>query len=144
MIQDIPIPDISLATRFNARSLPTFVGYLSIVLSLLLICLPNLFGASREPNLKPATIGVSKLALVQLMAFVGMMLIYSFTIERVGFVIPTVGFLWGGACLLSAPHRGYALLVAIGISLGFWWVMTGLINIHLPGFIWPSSMALGD
>lgn len=137
------------AELFDARTFPSIIAVAGTISSLLLIIFPSY---APMPSLK------GKLLLPALL--IGLMLLYSFALEPLGFIVSTLAFLFTGFALLSASEIAASLqgksitagengsasnvlrrrlliapLVAIGVSVFFYLLMTWL-GIHLePGVL---------
>ncbi len=126
-IRDIPLDFWSESEPFNARTMPYIYGYAGLASSILLIVSPSAkfeWQKLRELHYFPAA-----LLLTLLVA-------YGFLIDYLGFITATAGLLATGFLILGERRFLPIVLVALGLSLGFYYGLD-LLDIYLsPGELW--------
>ena len=117
-------------------SLPIALSATGIIASLLILILP----AARRVDLNEGNTSVTA-------AFRGLdwrcaallfllMATYGLTLKPLGFLISTVLFLCGGFWAMGERRIKLMFLVSIGVTAGFWFILTQLLRIYLePGVL---------
>ncbi|CAM3704879.1 Tripartite tricarboxylate transporter TctB family protein [Vibrio aerogenes CECT 7868] len=114
---------------FTARSMPTVLAGLGIVLSFL-----QLITVKRQPQSgQNPWAGIQYTQAVQLLV---LMLVFSLALPWVGFLIATIGFLIAGYRILGERRPRILLIASVPFALGFWVLLTQLLDIYLaPGWL---------
>nr|WP_086940561.1 tripartite tricarboxylate transporter TctB family protein [Thaumasiovibrio occultus] len=111
---------------FHARSLPNALAVMGIVLSVI-----QLLTASRHREDKLSFAGLSFSLMIKLLA---LMLVFSFTLEWIGFMLSTILFLAGGFVILGERRPKIVLLASVPFAVLFWLLLTQVLDIYLaPG-----------
>ncbi len=111
---------------FTARTLPLGLAAAGAVVSLLMLVLPS---ESTTPSWRGYRWGLA-------LALCGLMLLYGFSITRLGFVVSTSLFLIIGIFLLGERRWTVILGLSLPVSIGFWLILTQGLDIYLePGWL---------
>jgi putative tricarboxylic transport membrane protein len=114
---------------FNARTLPYALCFFGIVVSLALLLLPP---ATESEGKDSSLYGAFKgLDWKKVMLLVVTMVLYGLTIKLIGFILSTILFLIAGFRILGERRIRYLLLVSVPLVLGFWLIMTQLLEVYL-------------
>lgn len=114
---------------FTPRTLPYVLAGAGVVLSLLMLVLVP--ADRRHLGFASAFQGLIWGRVFQLAVA---MLVYGWLIEELGFVLSTALFLAAGCWILGERKPKTMLLVSLLLSVGFWFVLTQLLDIYLsPG-----------
>lgn len=127
-IGDITLLPFQRTQAFTARTMPTVLAVLGIVLSLLVILTPH---AAEKPAL-------SGLAWGKVAAFLVLMSAYGLTVRPAGFLIATTAFLTIGFTLLGERRVWLSVAVALPLVVGFWLLMTQVLEVYIPP--WPPAL----
>jgi putative tricarboxylic transport membrane protein len=118
-------------------SLPIALSAMGIVTSLLILILPaarRTGGNVDEATFTAAFKGLDRRCAVFLFL---LMVGYGLTLKPFGFLISTILFLCGGFWVMGERRIKLMLLVSIGVTVGFWFVLTQLLRIYLePGVLY--------
>ena len=117
-------------------SLPIALSAMGIVASLLILILPAARRIGRdgdEVSLTTAFKGLDwRCAAFLFLLMAG----YGLTLKPLGFLISTMLFLSGGFWTMGERRIKLMLLVSIGMTVGFWFILTQLLRIYLePGML---------
>ncbi|SHO54756.1 tripartite tricarboxylate transporter TctB family protein [Vibrio quintilis] len=113
---------------FNARSMPTVLAGLGIVLSFL-----QLITVKRQLQSGQSRAGIQYTQAVQLLI---LMLVFSFALPWAGFLIATIGFLLAGYRILGERRPRILLVASVPFAVGFWVLLTQVLDIYLaPGWL---------
>ncbi len=117
-------------------SLPIALSAMGIVASLLILILPAARRIGRdgdEVSLTTAFKGLDwRCAAFLFLLMAG----YGLTLKPLGFLISTMLFLSGGFWTMGERRIKLMLLVSIGMTVGFWFILTQLLRIYLePGVL---------
>ena len=118
-------------------SLPIALSATGIVASLLILVLPAPRRIDRddadESSLTDTFKGLDwRCAALLFLLMVG----YGLTLKPLGFLISTILFLCGGFWTMGERRIKLMLLVSIGVTVGFWFILTQLLRIYLePGVL---------
>ena len=129
LIADITLLPFQQGQAFTAKTMPTALAALAVVLSLLTILLPH---PAEGPRLKGAAWG-------QTAAFLALMSIYGLSIRPAGFLISTTLFLMIGFAILGERRLWMLAAVALPIVLGFWLLMTQVLDVYIAP--WPAALS---
>ncbi|UTV30659.1 tripartite tricarboxylate transporter TctB family protein [Photobacterium atrarenae] len=111
---------------FHARTLPAALAALGILFS---VC--QLITASKAREDRLSLSGYDFLLVGKLLL---LMVGFAFSLEWLGFLISTALFLCGGYWLLGERRPKILLLASVPFAVGFWFVLTQLLDIYLaPG-----------
>ena len=118
-------------------SLPIALSVMGIAASLLILMLPAAQRIDRdgvESAFKAAFRGLDwKCAAFLFLLMAG----YGWILKPLGFLISTILFLCGGFWTMGERRIKLMLLVSIGVTVGFWFVLTQLLRIYLePGVLY--------
>lgn len=106
----IPTPGASDDSPFSARTFPVALGVLGTLLSAVLVARP----------ISSAPVGVAAFAWGRTVGLLLLMAGFALAIAHLGFAVTAALFLIGGFRLLGERRPAVLLLVALGVSLGFW------------------------
>jgi putative tricarboxylic transport membrane protein len=117
-------------------SLPIALSAMGIVTSLLILILPAARRTGRNADEATFTAAFKGLdwrcAVFLFLLMVG----YGLTLKPFGFLISTILFLCGGFWVMGERRIKLMLLVSIGVTIGFWFILTQLLRIYLePGLL---------
>lgn len=117
-------------------SLPIALSAMGIVTSLLILILPAARRTGRNADEATFTAAFKGLdwrcAVFLFLLMVG----YGLTLKPCGFLISTILFLCGGFWVMGERRIKLMLLVSIGVTIGFWFILTQLLRIYLePGLL---------
>ncbi|MEJ2766260.1 tripartite tricarboxylate transporter TctB family protein [Photobacterium sp. MCCC 1A19761] len=116
---------------FHARTLPTALAGLGILFS---VC--QLVTASRASHDRLSLSGYDFILVGKLLL---LMVVFALSLEWVGFLIATALFLCGGYWLLGERRPKILLLASVPFAVGFWFVLTQLLDIYLaPGRVFST------
>lgn len=116
---------------FHARTLPTALAGLGILFS---VC--QLVTASRASRDRLSLSGYDFFLVGKLLL---LMVAFALSLEWVGFLIATALFLCGGYWLLGERRPKILLLASVPFAVGFWFVLTQLLDIYLaPGRVFTA------
>ncbi len=111
---------------FNAQTVPGALALLGGVLSLLL-----LLSARLDPTRRLRLSGYDFLLVALLL---GLVVLFGFALEWLGFLVSTVLFLIGGYWLLGERRIRILLLASVPFAVGIWFALSQLLDIYLaPG-----------
>jgi putative tricarboxylic transport membrane protein len=128
LISDIVLLPFQQGQAFTARTMPTFLAGLGIVLSLLTILLPH---EAERPALRGAAWGLTA-------GFLVLMSAYGLAIRPAGFLIATTVFLVAGFAMLGERRPALLLGVSLPIVVGFWVLMTQVLDVYVAP--WPAAL----
>jgi putative tricarboxylic transport membrane protein len=117
-------------------ALPKAIGFLMVLLSALYV-LQSFRGASKEDEERAALIGADeKLAsyvdIKTVGIMLGMMLIYAFLFEPLGYPIATFLMFIAGVFVLDRRHLGRDTIIAVIVSFGLYFAFGYLLRVQLP------------
>lgn len=115
-------------------SLPIALSATGIIATLLILILPAARQASgEETSLAAAFRGLDwRCAAFLFLLMAG----YGLILKLLGFLIATILFLCGGFWAMGERRIKLMLLVSIGVTVGFWFILTQLLRIYLePGVL---------
>ena len=115
-------------------SLPIALSVTGIIASLLILILP----ADRHVSGETSSFMVAFKGLDwRCAAFLFLLMTaYGLTLKPLGFLISTVFFLCGGFWTMGERRIKLILIVSIGVTVGFWFILTQLLRIYLePGVL---------
>ena len=117
-------------------SLPIALSATGIVASLLILILPVTRRIDRDET-ESFFMAAFKGLDWKCAAFLFLLMAaYGLTLKPLGFLISTILFLFGGFWTMGEQRIKLMLLVAIGVTLGFWFILTQLLRIYLePGVL---------
>lgn len=122
LIQEITLLD-GAPTGLTARSMPTFIAGLAILISLWLLLQPGTRQASRPFAALNWLLGAP---------FCLLMSLYGFGLRPLGYLLSTFLFLAGGFFLLG-ERRGWLLAtVALSVTGVFWLLLSAVLGVYLP------------
>ncbi|WCN10112.1 tripartite tricarboxylate transporter TctB family protein [Marinomonas mediterranea] len=111
---------------FNAQTLPNILAIMGIILSLALIVT-----ASRNAEDRLSLKGYDFPIIIKLLALV---VLFSFALEWVGFLISTIFFLVGGYWLLGERRPKTLIIASVPFAVFIWFALSQLLDIYLaPG-----------
>lgn len=122
----IPLLPFQADAAFTARTMPTALAVLGIVLALVLLFKP---GGERGFDL--AGFQWRRAAFI-----CALMVAYGFTVRPFGFLISTSLFLIFGFVILGERRSGLILLASIPIVVFFWVLMTQFLGVFIEP--WPE------
>ena len=123
-IEQIQVP-VEQQHLFNATSLPAFIGIGGLAVCLWLVLAPgdrNTLKLADFASLQWSRLGI----------FACLMLGFAISIERLGFLLPGIGFLFLGALVLKAPSKLHALIIATSVTLTLWVGLRFVVGLYLP------------
>ena len=115
-------------------SLPIALSATGMIAALLILILPAARQASgEETSLAAAFRGLDwRCAAFLFLLMAG----YGLILKLLGFLIATILFLCGGFWAMGERRIKLMLLVSIGVTVGFWFILTQLLRIYLePGVL---------
>ena len=115
-------------------SLPMVLSATGIIAALLILILPaDRHESGEETSLAAAFKGLDwRCAAFLFLLMTG----YGLILKPLGFLISTILFLFGGFWAMSEHRIKLMLLVSIGVTVGFWFILTQLLGIYLePGVL---------
>ncbi len=115
-------------------SLPMALSATGIIAALLILILP----ADRHENGEETSLAAAFKGLDwRCAAFLFLLMAgYGLILKPLGFLISTILFLFGGFWAMSEHRIKLMLLVSIGVTVGFWFILTQLLGIYLePGVL---------
>ena len=113
-------------------SLPVALSVMGIAIAILILILP----ARRDSNKHSIIAAFKGLDWRRVCVLFLLMVCYGLTIKPFGFLISTMLFLWGGFWVMGERRIGMMLIVSIGVTVVFWFILTRLLNIYLePGIL---------
>ena len=117
-------------------SLPIALSATGIVASLLILILPVTRRIDRDET-ESSFMAAFKGLDWKCAAFLFLLMTaYGLTLKPLGFLISTILFLFGGFWTMGEQRIKLMLLVSIGVTLGFWFILTQLLRIYLePGVL---------
>ena len=119
------IPQLEVASgQMDARSMPTFLSAVGILLAVFIVTRPGDSSAS----LLNYRWGLA-------LTFCLVMVAYSYAIRPLGFLISTCIFLAVGFYLLGARKWLRIGIVSLALPLGMWFIMSGLLGVFIE--LWP-------
>ena len=123
-------------TGVTPSSLPIALSATGIVASLLILVLPapRRIDSDRDgSSFADAFKGLDwRCAAFLLLLMAG----YGLILKSLGFLIATILFLYGGFWAMGERRIKLMLLVSIGVTVGFWFILTQLLRIYLePGVL---------
>lgn len=114
---------------FTARTLPSYIAATGVILSVLLLVLPD--------EDKDFTTRLKKMDWFSTGALFVLMSIYGLIFNYLGFFLSTFLFLNGGFYILGERRIGVMLLVSVLLIAFFWTVFNYLLGIYIdPGLFW--------
>ena len=135
--QQIPLDFFSETEFFNARSLPSMIAVLGVIIGGFLLISPK---ASTQINVVNEGISGQSVSAKPLL-LVGLIGCYAFLLPWSGFVITTVVFLWLAFLVMGERQWSRMTIVAILLPVAFQWLMSSL-GIYLdPGELWTGIIS---
>ncbi|MEA1911628.1 MAG: tripartite tricarboxylate transporter TctB family protein [Spirochaetota bacterium] len=126
----IPLNLMAKKAVFTARTVPITLAVLGTVISLILLILPSPDADGRNTFIKEFR-GFKWKEPVLLL---GLMIVYSFIIKSMGFIISTVLFLIVGFRILGEQRVKILFLASIPFVLAFWFLISKILGVYLePG-----------
>jgi putative tricarboxylic transport membrane protein len=123
--QEIRLP-VFAAEFFTAKTLPTALAGLGVLISVLMIVLPQ-----RGPSIQDTAAEWRGLAWWKI-ALLGVdMLIYGYILTRIGFIPATSLFLIAGFIILGERRIGVLLGASVPVVIVFWAILDQLLGIYL-------------
>ena len=117
-------------------SLPIALSATGIVASLLILILPAPRRIDRDGDESSFTAAFKGLDWRCAAFLFLLMAAYGLTLKPLGFLISTILFLSGGFWAMGERRIKLMLLVSIGVTVGFWFILTQLLRIYLePGVL---------
>lgn len=118
-------------------SLPIALSATGIVASLLILILPAPRRIDRDDEGESSFADTFKGLDWRCAALLFLLMVgYGLTLKPLGFLISTILFLCGGFWTMGERRIKLMLLVAIGVTVGFWFLLTQLLRIYLePGVL---------
>ncbi len=113
------------SVQMDARSMPTFLSAVGILLALYLIARPGDTRASPQSYHWGLAI-----------TFCVLMVAYSYAIRPLGFMISTALFLAAGFYCLGARHWWHIGLSSLALPFCTWFIMSELLGVFLE--LWPN------
>lgn len=124
-VLSLDIAQIDTHGAMNARTLPQFLAVAGCGLCLSLILRPA------PVSTGDVTAGLRWTALLLL---TGLMCGYGLALRPLGFVPATTLFLALGFVVMGERRAWLIVLVAVTVSVAFWWLMSGLLGVYLPAW----------
>lgn len=117
-------------------SLPIALSTTGIVASLLILVLPVPRRIDRDGD-GSSFVDAFKGLDWRCAAFLFLLMVgYGLTLKPLGFLVSTILFLCGGFWTMGERRIKLMLLVSIGVTVGFWFILTQLLRIYLePGVL---------
>lgn len=115
-------------------SLPMALSATGIIAALLILILPaDRHDSGKETSLAAAFRGLDwRCAAFLFLLMAG----YGLILKPLGFLIATILFLCGGFWAMGERRIKLMLLVSVGVTVGFWFILTQLLRIYLePGVL---------
>lgn len=128
LIGHIRLLPFQLQDAFTARTMPTVLVVLGIVMSLILVVRPKDDEALSLKGLEWKTT----------LAFLALMSLYGFLLKPLGFIIATSAFLMVGFFLLGERRPIILFFVSVPIVVAFWVLMTMGLDVYIdpaPSFL---------
>lgn len=123
----------SVVEAFSARTLPVSLSIAGIIVSLLLLLLPE-----KEDKFIETLKGLNWKTTISLFA---LMSIYGLLFEYVGFFVSTFLFLNAGFWIMGERRIVLMLVVSIAIITLFWFLLTYLLGIYInPGLLFDGLL----
>lgn len=123
---DIPV-DQGLANEvFTARTLPTILSVIAIV-----VCLLQIFIPAREAEDESISAAVAGFQWTPCLLLTGSMLVYGLTFKFFGFFLATFLFLFIGFAILKEKRYLLSAAVSGGVAAFMWVILTQLFEIYL-------------
>ena len=117
-------------------SLPIALSATGIVASLLILILPAARGTGCDAEGASFTAAFKGLDWRRATFFFLLMIGYGLTLKPLGFLVSTIFFLCGGFWAMGERRIKLMLLVSIGVTVGFWFILTQLLRIYVePGLL---------
>ncbi len=115
---------------------PKVIGLLMIILSGIYVA-QSFRGTSKEDDARAAIIGADEklsdyMDIKTVLIMLGLMLVYAFAFEPLGYPIATFLMFMAGVFVLDRRHLGRDVIVALIISFGLYFVFTNLLRVQLP------------
>ena len=135
MALNIPEAPGTEGSGVTPSSLPIALSGTGIVVSLLILILPaaRRINLDDEPSFTAAFRGLDWRGVALLFP---LMVGYGLILKPLGFLISTVLFLYGGFWAMGERRIKLMFLVSIGVTVGFWFILTQLLRIYLePGVL---------
>ncbi|MBU2511379.1 tripartite tricarboxylate transporter TctB family protein [bacterium] len=128
----IPMMFYAEEGAFTPRTMPYALCACGIVVSLAMLILPTVSeDEEKDHSLAGAFKGLEWKQVGQLAV---VMILYGLTLKVVGFLVSTFVFLMAGFWILGERRIKVLLLVSIPLVVGFWLIMTKLLEVYLdPG-----------
>jgi len=123
---DIPLSTLPGNEVFTARTLPMYLSILTIG-----FCLLRIFYPERKEAGDTIAAAVRSFRWRPFALLSGLMLAYSLSFKFLGFGIATVLFLFAGFYILKERRLWLSFLVAAGLTLFMWLILTQLFDIYL-------------
>ena len=118
-------------------SLPIALSATGIVASLLILVLPAPRRIDRDDDEESSFADTFKGLDWRRAALLFLLMVgYGLTLKPLGFLISTILFLCGGFWAMGERRIKLMLLVSIGVTVGFWFLLTQLLRVYLePGVL---------
>ena len=123
---DISIHQVLGGGVMTARTLPTYLSLLTIV-----VCLFQIFIPARGAADETISHAVAGFQWKPCLLLTGSMLLYSLTFKFFGFLVGTFLFLFIGFAILKEKNYRLSAAVSGGVAVFMWAVLTQLFDIYL-------------
>jgi putative tricarboxylic transport membrane protein len=123
---DIPTQQIMGNEVFTARTLPIGLSVMAIIVSLI-----QIFAPVNETENETISDAVAGFQWQPCLLLVGAMLLYGLTFQFLGFALSTFLFLFIGFSILKERRYLLSSVVAGGVAVFMWLVLTQLFDIYL-------------
>lgn len=123
---DIPLSTLPGNEVFTARTLPMYLSILTII-----FCLLRMFFPDNQEDGDSIVAAVKNFRWRPFFWLSGLMLGYSLSFKFLGFGMATVLFLFTGFYILKERRLWLSFLVAAGLTLFMWLILTQLFDIYL-------------
>lgn len=116
----------------DADVLPNTLGIILFVLSIFLF-----FSKSKDENEERKKLLANKQDIFMLLIVAAFIFLYTFLLERIGFIITTILFLFITTRVLGYKRHLINLIIAITIPVVFYFIFNTILKIALPSGLLP-------
>jgi putative tricarboxylic transport membrane protein len=123
---EVPVYRVFAGEVFTARTLPTFLAIITIV-----ICLIQIFSPAKGADEEVISKAIAGFRWKPCLLLTLSMLVYGLTFKFFGFSLATFLFLFVGFAILDEKRYRISAAIAGGIALFMWVVLTQMFDIYL-------------
>jgi len=136
---DLPTDPIASDEHFTSKTLPIALAVLTIICCFIKLLLP--VDESNHESIAKEVEGYHWKPSLLLMAIT---LVYTLSFDYLGFILATIALLFLGFTVLKEDNWKISIIVAAGLTMFIWVVLTQVFGLHLSAGDFYYSLVGGD